>query len=78
MKPHSLASDTLWNVLSFAVRTVGTLLALAWVARALGPEGQGRFGFAAGLAALVATHNLALAAGLDRTMRLEGGCLIEA
>ncbi len=53
VKPHSLASDTLWNVLSFAVRTVGTLLALAWVARALGPEGQGRFGFAAGLAALV-------------------------
>jgi lipoprotein-releasing system ATP-binding protein len=32
----------------------------------------------AGLAALVATHNLALAAGLDRTMRLEGGRLIEA
>ena len=32
----------------------------------------------AGLAALVATHNLGLAAGLDRTVRLEGGRLIEA
>ncbi len=32
----------------------------------------------AGLAALVATHNQELAAGLDRTVRLEGGRLIEA
>ena len=32
----------------------------------------------AGLAALVATHNVDIAAGLDRTVRLEGGRLIEA
>ncbi|MEM0934970.1 MAG: ABC transporter ATP-binding protein [Pseudomonadota bacterium] len=31
-----------------------------------------------GLAALIATHNPALAARMDRTLRLEGGALIEA
>lgn len=47
----SLAADSFFNGLSFVVRVLGTLLTLAWVARGLGPEGQGRFGFVNWLAA---------------------------
>ena len=42
----SLSSDSLFNGLSFAVRAVFTVVGMAWVARELGPENQGRFGFA--------------------------------
>jgi O-antigen/teichoic acid export membrane protein len=42
----SLVKDTAFNTASFAVRVVAMLVAVAWIARALGPEGQGRFGFA--------------------------------
>ncbi len=43
---RSLASDSLYNGLSFTLRAVFTVVGMAWVARALGPENQGRFGFA--------------------------------
>ena len=46
MSNRSLASDAAWNTTSFAVRMLGRIVALAWIARALGPDGQGRFGFA--------------------------------
>ena len=46
MRDRSLASDAAWNTTSFAVRMIGTIVSLSWVARALGPDGQGRFGFA--------------------------------
>jgi len=49
----SLARDATFNTASFALRTVGVLVSLAWVARVLGPEGQGRFGFAHWVAAIL-------------------------
>ncbi len=45
MTSPSLVKDTAFNTASFAVRMVGTVIALAWVATALGPELQGRFGY---------------------------------
>ena len=50
----SLAQDATFNTASFAVRVVGSLITVAWVARSLGPEGQGRFGFALWVAAALA------------------------
>jgi O-antigen/teichoic acid export membrane protein len=43
MSPSGLARDSLWNGISFGIRVAGSVVAQAWVARALGPEGQGRF-----------------------------------
>ena len=54
----SLASDSLYNGLSFAVRAVGTVVCMAWVARGLGPEDQGRFGFAHWAGAMLAQLSL--------------------
>lgn len=42
----SLASDSVYNALSFVLRAFGTVAGMAWVARVLGPELQGKFGFA--------------------------------
>jgi O-antigen/teichoic acid export membrane protein len=42
----SLATDSVYNGLGFLVRASLTVLGMAWVARVLGPEDQGRFGFA--------------------------------
>ncbi|MEE2827946.1 MAG: polysaccharide biosynthesis C-terminal domain-containing protein [Myxococcota bacterium] len=53
MTRRSLASDTAYNTASFVIRMVGVIIALAWVARSLGPEGQGRFGFVHWLAAIL-------------------------
>ena len=53
MPRPSLARDATFNTASFALRTVGVLVSLAWVARVLGPEGQGRFGFAHWIAAIL-------------------------
>lgn len=53
MTRPSLARDATFNTASFALRTVGVLVSLAWVARVLGPEGQGRFGFAHWVAAIL-------------------------
>ena len=48
----------MFNTLSFAVRLVGVLVAMAWVARSLGPERQGRFGFVHWMAAILAQMSL--------------------
>lgn len=45
MKPPSLVHDAAYNTASFLIRTVGTIVSLAWVAKALGPDLQGRFGY---------------------------------
>jgi O-antigen/teichoic acid export membrane protein len=55
---RSLASDSLYNALSFSVRAVFTVVGMAWVARALGPENQGRFGFAHWAGAILAQLTL--------------------
>jgi O-antigen/teichoic acid export membrane protein len=49
----SLAQDAAFNAGSFVLRVVGSLVAVAWIARALGPEGQGRFGFSFWVAGLL-------------------------
>jgi O-antigen/teichoic acid export membrane protein len=53
LRRPSLARDATFNTASFALRTLGVLISLAWVARVLGPEGQGRFGFAHWVAAIL-------------------------
>ena len=53
MRRPSFARDAAFNTASFALRTVGVLVSLAWVARVLGPERQGRFGFAHWVAAIL-------------------------
>ncbi|MEE2828567.1 MAG: polysaccharide biosynthesis C-terminal domain-containing protein [Myxococcota bacterium] len=58
MTRSSLARDTVFNTLSFSLRTVGILIATVWVARSLGPENQGRFGFAHWLAAILSELSL--------------------
>jgi len=50
----SLARDSVFNTLSFLVRGVGVVVAMAWIARSLGPENQGRFGFVHWLGAMLA------------------------
>jgi O-antigen/teichoic acid export membrane protein len=50
----SLARDSVFNTLSFFVRGVGVVVAMAWIARSLGPENQGRFGFVHWLGAMLA------------------------
>ena len=60
----SLAQDAAFNTGSFVIRVIGSLVAVAWIARVLGPEGQGRFGFAfwiGGLLAQIALWGLAAA-----------------
>jgi O-antigen/teichoic acid export membrane protein len=50
----SLARDSVFNTLSFLVRGVGVVVAMAWIARSLGPENQGRFGFVHWIGAMLA------------------------
>jgi O-antigen/teichoic acid export membrane protein len=48
-----LVQDALFNTASFAVRMVGTLVSISWVAKALGPDLQGRFGYVHWIAAIL-------------------------
>ncbi len=50
--PPSLEADALLNGLGFVLRLGLLPLAAAWVARSLGPLGQGQFGYAHGIAAV--------------------------
>ena len=54
MNAPSLARDSVFNTLAFIVRGIGVVIAMAWIARSLGPENQGRFGFVHWLGAIVA------------------------
>jgi len=54
VKPASLPRDSLFNFLAFLVRAVGVVVTMAWIARSLGPENQGRFGFVHWLGVILA------------------------